>query len=167
MNRRSLFSYCLVWLVAVSAFGCSSIPFLKSAKDKEPASQVVTSNIQWGERKWEVYGKDNNGTTHYLDKSSISYPAKSMIHVWRRRVFPQPTAGIREVRSSHKEIVALDEMDCKGEKYRSLESQGINWDGTPTVVWKKPTPWTPIYDDSADDRILRDYCKQAAGAEKR
>ena len=63
--------------------------------------------------------------------------------------------------SSHKEIITYDEMNCKDEKYRSLETQLVNWDGTTTDIFRRPTPWTTIYEETADDLILHDYCKEA------
>jgi hypothetical protein len=140
------------------------MPFGRSAKNPAPVKEAGASTIEWGERNWEYYARDNNGIVHYLDKSAISYPSKYIIHVWRRRVFPEAAPGSRNVRSSHKEIIAYDEMDCKTEKYRSLESQGVNWDGTTTQIFRTPMPWTPTFDDTADDLVLQQYCKEAAKA---
>ena len=124
MNKRSFLSACLVCCVAVSTIGCGSMPFGKSTKNPAPVKEAGVSKIEWGARNWEYYAKDNNGVTHYMDKSAISYPSKYIIHVWRRRVFPEAAPGSKSVRSSHKEIIAYDEMNCKTEKYRALESQG-------------------------------------------
>ena len=117
-------------------------------------------------RKWEKYGEDNNGVVHYIDKSAISYPSKNIIRVWRKRVFPEIVPGSKGMKSSHKEIVTYDEMDCKNETYRSLELQGVKWDGTLTEIFRKPTPWMPCFDNTADDRVLENYCKEAAKAPK-
>lgn len=163
MNRKLLPLLCLAGSVVLMS-ACSMVPFHKSDKKAEPRKQAEEVKAEWGERKWEQYGSDNNGTTHYLDKSSITYPSRYTIHIWRKRVFPEAVVGSGTVRSSHKEIIGYDEMNCKTEEYRSLESQGVNWDGTTTKVFTRPTPWTPVYDGTADDVILRDYCKEAAKA---
>jgi hypothetical protein len=152
--------------VAVSTIGCSVMPFGKSAKNPEPAKEAGVSKIEWGARNWEYYAEENNGVTYYLDKSTISYPSKNIIHVWRRRVFPEAAPGTRAVRSSHKELIGYDEMNCVTEKYRTLESQGVNWDGTTTAIFTRPTPWMTIYNDTADDRVRENYCKEAAKAGK-
>jgi hypothetical protein len=164
MNRRVLLFFCLACGVAASMSACSIMPFQKSAKKSEPPKQEQASKIEWGERKWEQYGKDNSGITYYFDKSAITYPKKHIIHVWRKRVFPEAVVGVSTVRSSHKEIVAYDEMNCKTENYRALESQGLNWDGTTTQIFTRPTPWTPAFNDTADDRMLLNFCKEAAKA---
>jgi hypothetical protein len=164
MNRRAVLFFYLACSLAASMSACSIMPFQKSAKAPAPPKQEQASKVEWGERKWEEYGKDNSGITYYFDKSSITYPSKSIIHVWRRRVFPEAVPGAGYVRSSHKEIVGYDEMNCKTEAYRSLETQGVNWDDTTTRIFTRPTPWTPAFNDSADDRMLQNFCREAAKA---
>jgi hypothetical protein len=162
MKRRILLPFCLCCVLAIFVSGCSLNPFKKSTQKPDQPKQGQVSKVEWGERKWEQYGKDNNGTTHYFDKSAITYPSKGIIHVWRKRTFPEAVPGSGNVKSSHKEIITYDEMNCKTEEYRALESQGINWDGTATRIFTRPTPWNPVFNDTADDTILRNYCKEAA-----
>ncbi len=45
MNRKSLLSLCLMCCVAVSTITCSIMPFGKSAKDQEPASQTGVARL--------------------------------------------------------------------------------------------------------------------------
>ncbi len=157
MNRSSLLPVCLICYVAISTIGCSSLPFVGSAKSKEPAKQAEVSHAEWGPRTWEMYAKDRNGITNYVDKIAITYPSKGVIHVWRRKVFPEKEG----IRSSHKEIITYDEVNCEAGKYRSLETQLVNWDGTTTDIFRKPTPWTTVFEATVDDLLLHDYCKTA------
>ena len=64
------------------------------------------------------------------------------------------------MRSSHKEIIAYDEMNCKTEKYRALESQGVNWDGTTTADIHKTDAVDATFDDTADDLVLQNIARK-------
>lgn len=164
MNRKNISLLFFACSLALSISACGIMPFGKTAKDSGPSTPTQTSKVEWGERKWEEYGRDGNGVVHYLDKSSISYPSKHIIHVWRKRVFPERIEGARKVKSSHKAIISYDEVNCTTEKYRALETQGINWDDTTTKIFTTPTPWTPVFENTADELLLQDYCKEAQKA---
>ena len=58
-------------------------------------------------------------------------------------MFSAQTATARHTASNQKEIIAFEEFDCTQDRYRSLEVQGLNWDGTTTQIFRKPSPWTP------------------------
>jgi len=149
--RLSLFA-CFVTCLCVSLADCSLVVAEKPAKGAQPPRTVDSSGIEWKERKWEIYAKDRGGTQYYFERESLSYPAKNRIYVWKKRIFPGKS-------SSQKEIVSYDEIDCRDEKYRSLELQGVNWDDSTTIIYKRPTPWTPIFTDTADEYFLDTFCR--------
>ncbi len=102
--------------------------------------------------KWESYWKDRHDVEHFYDKDHVEYPAKRMIKVYRKRVFPEG--------SQQKEIVSLDEVNCKTLKYRSLELTVIGFDDkseTTSVV----SPWTLIWGNTADEWISDKLCPEA------
>jgi hypothetical protein len=163
MTRKMLFSLCLLSFALASMIGCSI--FHKGtpgaqAKPSEAVKESKGSTIEWGERNWEFYQKDNGGVSYYFDKGTIAFPSKNVMHVWRKREFPQEKPGAGRISSNMKEIVAFDEFDCREGQYRSLEVQGLKWDGTSTEVFRKPSPWSLIYEGTADDYFLNTYCSQ-------
>ncbi len=101
-------------------------------------------------RKWTSYGKDGDGIGYFYDKDAITRPSKDLVRVWRKREFP---SGVRQ-----KEIVTLDEIDCRGARYRSVNLRVTYRDGT-TQAFDKATPWTKIYVDSAEEYLMGEYCK--------
>jgi hypothetical protein len=151
MKRTLVFSAFLLSCLAFSLPGCSLHSTKKVAKQVQPQVSAAPQPIEWKDRKWESYAEERD-VTYYFEKESISYPAKDLVHVWRKRIF--------SAKSSHKVITSLDEIDCRNERFRSLEVQGLSWDDTTTPVYKRPTPWVPIYTDTPDDYFLIHYCRQ-------
>ena len=165
MSRKMSMSACLLCCLLASMIGCSFIHTSKAPKGPETAKEAQASTIAWGERTWELYEKDYGGVSYYLDKGAVSYPSRNMIHLWRKRVFPgkEQTAG--HIASSHKEIVTFDEFDCRNNQYRSLELQGVNWDGTATEIFRRPSPWGPAYQGTAEEYVMDTFCGEAKKAQ--
>ncbi len=102
--------------------------------------------------KWESYWKDRNDVRYFYDKDHVEYPAKGTAKVYRKRVFPE---GSRQ-----KEIVSLDEINCKTLRYRSLELTVTRFDGssdTTSVV----SPWTDIWGNTPDEAVSDAVCPEA------
>ena len=141
--------------------GCSFLPtFKKPSGETQTRKQTPVSpspSAEWKERKWEKYTDDRAGTSYLFEKESISYPAKNIIHVWRKRIMGPGAGGL-------KEITTYDEIDCKTERFRTVELQGINADGTATNIFRRTSPWNPIFQESADEYFLNNFCKEAAKA---
>jgi hypothetical protein len=159
---KILVSLSLAALFMVTASNCSVFSSAKSSKNDEPKkakaeSPTPPSPVEWKERKWENYGEERSGTTYYFERESISYPARNIIRVWKKRTLAGSARSL-------KEITSYDEMDCKTEKYRTLELQGVNADDTKTEIFRKPGPWNTVYQDSADEYFLRKFCREAAQA---
>jgi len=161
MSRKMSLSVSLLCCALVSMTGCSFIHKSNPAKAPETVKQNQGSTIEWGERKWEFYVKDNGGVSYYFDKGSVTFPSKNVVHVWRKREFPGEKADARHTASNMKEITSIDEFDCSEGRYRSLEVQGLKWDGTTTDLFRKPTPWGTVYEGTAEDYFLNNYCGQA------
>jgi hypothetical protein len=161
MSRKMSLSVCLLCCALAWMTGCSFVHKSKPAKAPETVKEDRGSTIEWGERKWEFYQKDNGGVSYYFDKGSVTFPSKNVIHVWRRRVFPEGAADARHISSNMKEITAIDEFDCSAGRYRSLEVQGLKWDGSTTELFRRPSPWGIVYEGTAEDYFLDNYCDQA------
>jgi hypothetical protein len=153
MTRKFLFCLSLGYCLLLCVGGCSLLRPGKSAKEAQKPPIVDTGNIEWKERTWENYAEDRGGVQFYFDKESLSYPSKDLIRVWRKRVFPGRS-------SSQKEIVSFDEIDCRTDRYRTLELQGLNWDDTKTMIYKRPTPWTNIFENTPDEYFLGKFCNR-------
>ena len=161
MSRKMSLSVCLLCCALASMIGCSFFHNSMPAKAPETVKQSQGSTFEWGERKWELYEKDNGGVSYYFDKGSVTFPSKNVVHVWRKREFPGQTAGALRTSSNMKEITSIDEFDCSEGRYRSLEVLGLKWDGTTTELFRKPTPWGTIFQGTAEDYFLDNYCGQA------
>ena len=110
------------------------------------------------ERRWEVYGMSGTGTNLLIDKGSVSVMPNGVLQFWRKRTFTE--------RSYQKEIISREEVDCRRKRYRSLEVEGIYWDGRHEVS-KTATPWIKFYDDTTEDMLFLDTCKENALGGKR
>jgi hypothetical protein len=125
--------------LAVSTFGYGVEAEKQDAQDKQ------------ADHKWEAYSKDRNGLTFLYEKETIDFGADGTIKVWRKREFP--------VRSRHKEIIALDQIDCIKQKHRSLELQVVGWNDS-VESFKRVAEWSTIYGDSPEEFFLDHACKE-------
>ncbi len=113
---------------------------------------IATVCAAAGPDKWEYYWKDRREVQYFYDKDHIEYPSKGIMKLYRQRVFPEGNA--------QKEIVSLDEVNCKTLKYRSLELTVIGFDGkseTTSIV----SPWNLIWGNTADEWISDELCPKA------
>jgi hypothetical protein len=159
MNWRILLSACFVSCLAFSLLDCSLFSSGKAAKKSERTVAPEPSNIEWKERKWESYAEDKGGVQYLFERESLDHTTKDLIYVWRKRIFAGKS-------SSQKEITSFDEIDCRTQKYRSLELQGVNWDDTTTIIYKRPTPWNTIFGDTPDEYFLDNFCRKTPTGDK-
>ena len=116
----------------------------------QPASAPPAPVGDEAGRKWTSYAQGGNGIEYFYDQDTIAHPSKDLVRMWRKREFPSGAA--------QKEIVTLDEIDCRGARYRSVELHVTDRDGT-IRTFDKASPWTKIYEDSAEDYLMGEYCK--------
>ncbi len=164
MNRKTWLSLSLICCLALLTVACSLVRSGKANKEPGPAAAApkavetaspgatAEAGKEGQERKWESYASDRNGVDYYYEKATVTFPSKTLVHTWRRRTFP--------INSPQKEIISFDEIDCDDARYRSLEVEGVYWDGK-TKVFKVVSPWTRIYTDSPDEVLYLDICKMA------
>jgi len=166
MDRKPWLLLSLICCLALLMVACSLIRSGKANKDgksaagqAEPAKVSETSSGSAGEagkegreRKWENYASDANGVDYYVDRETIAYLSKTIVHAWRKRTFL--------VKSPQKEIISFDEIDCGEARYRTLEVEGVYWDGR-TKTFKAVSPWVRIFADSPDEVLYLDVCKAA------
>ena len=60
--------------------------------------------------------------------------------------------------AKQKEIVTLDEFNCRQTQYRTHQLKVTRWDGK-TQTSDKVTPWAKIYSASPEEYLLGEYCK--------
>ena len=166
MDRKPWLSLSLICCLALLMVACSFIRSGKANKDgksaagqAEPAKVSETRSGSAGEagkegreRKWENYASDANGVDYYVERETIAYLSKTIVHAWRKRTFL--------VKSPQKEIISFDEIDCGEARYRTLEVEGVYWDGR-TKTFKAVSPWVRIFADSPDEVLYLDVCKAA------
>ncbi len=173
MDRRSWLSPALICCLGLLMVSCSSLTGpgkanketgsaagqSKSAKHVEATNSGTAEAAarEVTERKWETYASDKQGIDYYLDRETIAFPSRTLVRVWRRRVFP--------LTSPQREIISLDEIDCgsREARYRSLEVTAVYQDGK-TRTFKVTSPWNRIWSDSPDEVLFLDVCKAAANS---
>jgi hypothetical protein len=102
-------------------------------------------------RKWTSYMKEPDSKVEYFyDAETLIKPSNGLLQMWRKKVFP---AG-----AAQKEIVTLDEIDCREARYRSLELIVTYWDGT-TRRYDTPSPWANVYTSSVEEFLMDQHCK--------
>jgi hypothetical protein len=100
-------------------------------------------------RKWTLYFSNDDGVRWYLDEAALQ-PSRSIVQMWRKRVFPRWAL--------QKEIVTLDELSCRENRYRTRELRVTRWDGT-SQTSDKVTPWANVYSSSPEQYLIQGYCK--------
>lgn len=115
-----------------------------------PGTEAPAQN-KTGDIKWERYDTDETGVKYSYDKGSISYPTPSTLQLWRQRIFPLDAA--------YENVITLDQIDCDKQKYRTIEINVTNKDGS-TEEFKKVSQWAYIYVGMPEDYFLRELCKQ-------
>jgi hypothetical protein len=130
----------------------SDAPSRRSAmpgkEKKEQISKPAVSDEAG--RKWTSYAEDGNGVEYFYDKDTIARPSIDLVRMWRKREFPSG-AGQRQ-------IVSLDEIDCRGARYRSVELRVTYRDGT-SRAFDKVAPWVKVYIDSAEEYLMGEQCR--------
>ena len=112
---------------------------------------IVCTGAQETDRTWTKYATDSKEVEYYFDKDAVARPDTDILHVWRKRVFPQ--------RSPMKEILALDEFNCRLQQYRALELHVTGRDGSIQVT-KRVGPWATIWVNSPEEYFLDKTCKE-------
>jgi len=166
MDRRTCFLLPLMCCLALLTAACSFSHLGKANKDaKSAAGQSGAGNgieaagagevgNEGRERKWANYGFDR-GVNYYYEKETLSYPSKGFVRAWRRRVFPP--------RSAQKEIIELDEIDCKEATYSSLTITVVSWDDS-AKTFNRVSPWTRIFPGSPDETLYVDVCRASGNS---
>jgi hypothetical protein len=113
------------------------------------ASQPDQPVVDETGRAWTLYFRNDDGVQWYVDQGSFE-PSRTLIQMWRKRVFPQW--------AKQKEIVTLDEINCRQTRFRTLQLRVTHWDGR-TQMSDKVTPWAKIYSSSAEEYLTGEYCK--------
>ena len=169
MDRKLWLSLPLICCLALSMVACSLFRSARANKDggsaagqAEASKPSETNSASAGEmakegreRKWENYATGPHTIGYYVERESITYPSKTLVHAWRKRVFPP--------HSPQKEIISFDEIDCNEARYRSLEIEGVYWDDK-VKTFKVVSPWVRISKGSPDEVLYLDVCKAAGGS---
>jgi hypothetical protein len=132
--------------------GCSLTRWGKAKNDAPPTKEAQQEMQVVKERKWEMYASDRHMVDYYFDRDNVTYPSRTLVRAWRRRVFPE--------RSPQKEIISFDEIDCSNAKYRHLGTEAVYWNGT-TKAFKVVSDWIPVFVNTPDEAFMLDRCKEA------
>ena len=100
-------------------------------------------------RTWTRYFRNDDGVEWYLDEGALQ-PSRTVLEMWRKCVFPRWAL--------QKEIVTLDEINCRETRYRTRELRVTRWDGT-SQTSDKVTPWANVYSGSPEEYLMNEYCK--------
>ncbi|MBA4416395.1 MAG: hypothetical protein C0392_00575 [Syntrophus sp. (in: bacteria)] len=165
--KTVIFAMCIAFLVigcgiskktgAVKADGDPvKIAADAEAKKKADGGAEMDLNKQIADKKWEEHARNKLNTIFYYEKETVSYPSRGFIRVWRKRVLPY--------RMVDKEIISLEEIDCKRDKHRSIFIQVVRKDDK-VETFKKPSPdWAAIFPGSPEESLMDKYCGEASKA---
>jgi len=101
-------------------------------------------------RTWTRYFANDDGLEWFLDEGPPLQPSRDVVQMWRKRVFPSW--------AFQKEIVTLDDLDCREARYRTRELRVTYWDGK-TQTSDKVTPWANVFSSSPEEYLMNEYCK--------
>jgi hypothetical protein len=100
-------------------------------------------------KAWTRYFRNDDGVEWFLEEAPPSVSGNTLT-MWRRRTFP--------TWAFQKEIVTLDELNCRQARYRTRELKVTNWDGS-SQTSDKVTPWAPVISNSPEDYLMKELCK--------
>jgi hypothetical protein len=100
-------------------------------------------------RTWTRYLRNDDGVEWFLDEGPPLEASHWAIQLWRKRVFPSW--------AFQKEIVTLDELNCREARYRTRELRVTYWDGK-TQTSDKVTPWANVFTESPEEYLMNGYC---------
>lgn len=132
--------YICLFVLSVSVF--HAIPSY-SGDSKDAGSKDT-------KQKWEFYGESHNGIRCHYDKGSVIQLSDNTVRVLRKRTFPQGAA--------QKEIITLDEIDCRLRTFRTIELTIRNNDDS-LETFSKVSGWSKIYGQTPEAYLLTDICK--------
>ncbi|HVN25100.1 MAG TPA: hypothetical protein VMT71_14095 [Syntrophorhabdales bacterium] len=116
----------------------------------ESASQAPSPGQDEADRKWASIGEDGNRIQYFYDKAAVVFPTQGFVRIWKKREFPSGAA--------QREIVSLDEIDCREARYHSLEVRVTYREGM-TRNFAQASPWTKVYQDSAEEYLMNQFCQ--------
>lgn len=100
-------------------------------------------------KTWVRYFRNDDGVEWFMEEGAPKVSGGIMT-LWRKRVFPRW--------AFQKEIVTLDEINCRQQRYRTRELRVTNWDGS-FQTSDKVTGWANIYSNSPEDYLIGEFCK--------
>ena len=99
-------------------------------------------------RTWTLYFRNDDGVEWFLDEGTLK-PSGNGIELWRRRVFPRW--------AFQKELVTLDELNCREERYRTHELRVSYRDGASRTS-RKVTDWANVFSNSPEHYLMQQFC---------
>jgi hypothetical protein len=100
-------------------------------------------------KSWVRYFRNDDGVEWFMEEGPPAVSGNTFT-MWRRRVFP--------TWAFQKELVTLDDFNCRMARYRTRELRVTNWDGT-SQTFDKVTPWANIHSSSPEDYLVGEFCK--------
>jgi len=100
-------------------------------------------------KTWTRYFRNDDGVEWFMEEGKPGVSGNTMT-LWRKRTFP--------TWAFQKEIVTLDELNCRQARYRTRELRVTNWDGS-SQTSDKVTPWAPVFSNSPEDYLMKEWCK--------
>jgi len=159
MGSRSIVVLVVACFATVVITGCSMLKSGKTdRKAATPAARIEAPKpaevavMEEPPDKWEQFDTDESNVKYFLNKESVSYPARNRIRFWLRRVFPE--------RASQKEIISLNELNCNEQRYRSIHTLITKRDGS-VESFTKTTPWINIYRSTSEGYFQDKFCEEA------
>ena len=101
-------------------------------------------------KAWILYFRNDDGVDWFREDGTPAVSGNT-ITLWRRITFPKW--------AFQKELVTLDDINCRMAQYRTRELRVTYWDGT-SQTFDKVTPWAKAFASSPEDYLMGEFCKQ-------
>jgi hypothetical protein len=101
-------------------------------------------------KAWIRYFRNDDGVDWFVEEGTPAVSGNT-ITLWRKRTFP--------AWAFQKELVTLDDINCRQVQYRTRELRVVNQDGT-SQTFDKVTPWAKVFASSPEDYLMGEFCKQ-------
>lgn len=113
------------------------------------ASLILSQNAQAKEMVWTNIGSTKAGVSAYLSFDG-SQVVGNIARIWVKFEHPPERGLVKEV--------TLEEIDCKNDKIRSIQSVGYSVDGT--SIWLKPEDWETPFPETFARNFVDIVCRR-------
>jgi len=100
------------------------------------------------DKRWIYFASNMANCNFYYDTETVLKSKNGIVRVWKKMICPKS----KQIPKDY-EYTSLNEIDCVGRVYRSLEAMGRTYDNTPSA-------WSGVIPESYDEALFNIVCKK-------